>query len=91
MNCLTAFQTLTWPDKSPDVYLTEHVWDMKERRLHLPRNVDDLVQILEQIWQEIPQETIRVLYYSISFRVVACIQAGGGSTSYLARYFVTLR
>ncbi|GFV24585.1 hypothetical protein TNCV_1914471 [Trichonephila clavipes] len=45
------------------------------RRLHLPGNVDDLSRQLEQIWQEIPPETIRVLYHSMSRRVAACIQA----------------
>ncbi|GFU83606.1 uncharacterized protein TNCV_1886411 [Trichonephila clavipes] len=35
------------------------LWNMIGRRLPLPGNVDDLAQRLEQIWQEIPQETIR--------------------------------
>ncbi|GFV68508.1 hypothetical protein TNCV_3129641 [Trichonephila clavipes] len=52
------------------------------RRLHPPENVDDLVRKLEQIWQEIPQETMRVLYHSMPHRVAACIQAGDGSTLY---------
>ncbi|GFW75935.1 HTH_Tnp_Tc3_2 domain-containing protein [Trichonephila clavipes] len=30
-------------------------------RLHLSGNVEDLIRQLEQIWQEIPQETIKVL------------------------------
>ncbi|GFS75947.1 transposable element Tcb1 transposase [Trichonephila clavipes] len=45
------------------------------RRLRLPGNVDELARQLEQIWQEIPQETIRVLYRSMSRRVAACIHA----------------
>ncbi|GFY06618.1 transposable element Tc1 transposase [Trichonephila clavipes] len=57
------------PDPSP----IEHVWDMMRRRLYLPENVDDLARQLEQIWQEIPQGTIRVLYHSMSRRVEACI------------------
>ncbi|GFW32246.1 uncharacterized protein TNCV_2143261 [Trichonephila clavipes] len=32
---------------------------MMRRRLHLPGNVDDLARQLEQIYQEIPHETIR--------------------------------
>ncbi|GFS47085.1 hypothetical protein TNCV_2052811 [Trichonephila clavipes] len=47
------------------------------RRLHLPGNVDDLTRRLEQIFQEILQETIRGLYHSMSRRVAACIQARG--------------
>lgn len=82
MNCLQACQTLPWPARSPDLSPIEHVWDMMGRRLHLPRNVDDLVRQLERIWQEIPQETIRELYRSMPRRVAACIQARGGSTPY---------
>ncbi|GFV49847.1 transposable element Tcb1 transposase [Trichonephila clavipes] len=82
MNCLEAFQRLSWPVRSPGVSLTEHVWDMMGRRLHVSRNVDNLPRLLEQIWQEILQETIRVLYYSLSRRGAACIQARGGSTPF---------
>ncbi|GFX90700.1 hypothetical protein TNCV_3195181 [Trichonephila clavipes] len=53
-----------------------------QRGLHLPGNVDDLAQQLEQIRQEIPQETIRMLYHFMPRRVAACIQARGGSTLY---------
>ncbi|GFV69237.1 transposable element Tcb1 transposase [Trichonephila clavipes] len=66
------------PDPSP----IETVWDMMGRRLHLPGNVDDLSRQLEQIWQEIPQETIRILYHSLSRRVATFIQARSGSTPY---------
>ncbi|GFW72572.1 uncharacterized protein TNCV_3798001 [Trichonephila clavipes] len=37
----------------------KHVWDMMGRRMHLPGNIENLVRQLKQIWQEIPQETIR--------------------------------
>ncbi|GFU31800.1 hypothetical protein TNCV_1176651 [Trichonephila clavipes] len=47
----------------PDLSPVEHVQDMMGRRLHLPGNIDDLAQRLEQICQEIPQETMRVLYH----------------------------
>ncbi|GFY22490.1 hypothetical protein TNCV_2177511 [Trichonephila clavipes] len=42
MNCLTACQTLPLPTRSPDLSSIEHVWDMKRRQLHLPRDVNDL-------------------------------------------------
>ncbi|GFT84817.1 uncharacterized protein TNCV_2767981 [Trichonephila clavipes] len=59
MNCLTANQTLSWLARLPNPSPFEHVWDMMGRLLHPPGNVDDQG---EQIWQEILQETIRVLY-----------------------------
>ncbi|GFY34866.1 transposable element Tc1 transposase [Trichonephila clavipes] len=68
-----TFKTLPWPSRSPDPSPIEHVWDMMGSRLHLPGNVDDLPRELVQIWQEIPQETIRVLYHSMSRRVAAAI------------------
>ncbi|GFX65587.1 hypothetical protein TNCV_1525161 [Trichonephila clavipes] len=52
------------------------------RQLHLPWNVDDLAVQLEQIWQRITQETIKVLYHSLPRRVAACIQARGELTPY---------
>ncbi|GFY11727.1 uncharacterized protein TNCV_1529191 [Trichonephila clavipes] len=48
------------------------------RRRLPPENVDDLARQLEQIWQEIPQETMRVLYHSMPRHVAACIRARGG-------------
>ncbi|GFY08924.1 hypothetical protein TNCV_4661161 [Trichonephila clavipes] len=62
---------------------------MRGRRLHVPGNIDDLARQLEKILQEIPQETVRVLYHSMPRLVAACIRARGGSTPYCARYFVT--
>ncbi|GFV35454.1 transposable element Tc1 transposase [Trichonephila clavipes] len=47
INCLTAYQTLPWPARSLS---NRDVRYMMGRRLHLPGNVDDLVQQWEQIW-----------------------------------------
>ncbi|GFV82178.1 transposable element Tcb1 transposase [Trichonephila clavipes] len=84
-----ACQTLPWPARSPDLCPIEHVWDMMGRLLPLPGNVDDLARQLGQIWQEIPQETIRVFYHSVPRCVVACIEVRSGSTLYSPGYFVT--
>ncbi|GFU62468.1 transposable element Tc1 transposase [Trichonephila clavipes] len=65
MNYFTAFQTLHWSDILPDLSPVEHVQDMMGRQLHLPGNVDDLARQLEQICEEILQETIRGLYHSM--------------------------
>ncbi|GFV44660.1 hypothetical protein TNCV_212141 [Trichonephila clavipes] len=50
--------------------------------LYLSGNVDNLALQLEQTWQEIPQETIRVLYHFMPRRVATFIQARGGSPPY---------
>ncbi|GFX83231.1 transposable element Tcb1 transposase [Trichonephila clavipes] len=73
-----ACKTLPWPASSPDLSPIEHVWDTMGRRLHLLWYVDDRTRQLEQIWQEIPQETIRVLYHSRPRSVAAYIRARSG-------------
>ncbi|GFT16096.1 transposable element Tc1 transposase [Trichonephila clavipes] len=80
MNCLAACQTLLWSARS--LSPIEHLWDMMGRPLRLSRNVDDLALQLEQIWQEILQDAIRVLYHSMLHHAAACIQPRGGSTPY---------
>ncbi|GFV14578.1 transposable element Tcb1 transposase [Trichonephila clavipes] len=78
MNCLTACQTLFfWPTSLPDLSPIEHVLNMMGRQLHLPENVDDLALRSEQIWQEIPLETIRVRYHFMPRNMAACTQARG--------------
>ncbi|GFT97167.1 transposable element Tcb1 transposase [Trichonephila clavipes] len=78
MNCLTAYQALPWPARSSDPSPIKHAWDMMGRRWHLSGNFDNLTRQLEQIWQDIPQETIRVLFHSMSRRMAACIHAEMG-------------
>ncbi|PRD25018.1 UNVERIFIED_CONTAM: hypothetical protein NCL1_42122 [Trichonephila clavipes] len=66
----------------------KHVRDMKGRRLSLPGNVDDVAQQLEQIWQEIPQVTIRELYHSIPCRVAGYIQATVHDLKFVNRHLL---
>ncbi|GFW33903.1 transposable element Tc1 transposase [Trichonephila clavipes] len=79
LNCLKAYQTLPWPARS---HSNRACLGYDGKAIASPGNVDDLAQQLKQIWQEIPQETIRVFYHSMSRRVTACIQARSGSTPY---------
>ncbi|GFT75835.1 transposable element Tc1 transposase [Trichonephila clavipes] len=57
---IRAFQRLPWSARSPDPSPIKQFWDMMESLLHLPGNVYDFSRQLEQIWQEIPQEIIKV-------------------------------
>ncbi|GFU14389.1 transposable element Tc1 transposase [Trichonephila clavipes] len=82
INCLIACETLTWSARSPDLSPIEHVWDMLGKRLHLTRNIHVLARQLVKNCQEIPQETKRVLYFSIARSVTARFQAAGMSTPY---------
>ncbi|GFS60024.1 transposable element Tc1 transposase [Trichonephila clavipes] len=67
----SACQTLPWPARLPAFSPIEQVWDMMGKRIHLPGNVDNIAQELEHIWQEIPQETLKLLYQSMPRRVAA--------------------
>ncbi|GFV71071.1 transposable element Tc1 transposase [Trichonephila clavipes] len=79
IKCLPACKTLPWLARCLS---NQACLDMMGRHLHLPWNVDDIARQLEQISEEISQETIRVLYHSMRCRVAACTQARGGSTPY---------
>ncbi|GFW10319.1 transposable element Tcb1 transposase [Trichonephila clavipes] len=75
MNCFTTCQILPFPSRSPDLFPIDH---MMGRRLHAPENADDLTQQLEQIWHEVRQEIIRVLYHSMprSWLLAARLEVG---------------
>ncbi|GFU68224.1 transposable element Tc1 transposase [Trichonephila clavipes] len=55
---------LPWPAYSPDISPIKHVWDVIGHRLQtlpLPRTNDQLWQMAEREWRNIPQGTIRTL------------------------------
>jgi hypothetical protein len=41
-----------------------------------------LIQVLQEEWERIPQQTIRKLVQSLRRRCVACVRARGGHTCY---------
>ncbi|GFX46242.1 transposable element Tc1 transposase [Trichonephila clavipes] len=76
MNCLTACQTLPWPNISPDFSSIEHVWDRMGRRLHLPGNGD----VLGRNWRKLVKKYRRRTpgcFITLLHGVTACIQARG--------------
>ncbi|KAI4889417.1 hypothetical protein NFI96_008496, partial [Prochilodus magdalenae] len=50
--------TIDWPTGSPDLNPVEHLWDIMFRSIAL-QTVQELSDALVQIWEEIPQDTIR--------------------------------
>uniref|UniRef100_A0A803J6Q4 Tc1-like transposase DDE domain-containing protein n=1 Tax=Xenopus tropicalis TaxID=8364 RepID=A0A803J6Q4_XENTR len=79
-----GIDALDWPSRSPDLNPIEHIWDIMSRSIHqhhvAPQTVQELVDALVQVWEEIPQETIRHLIRSMPKREV--IQARVGHTHY---------
>ncbi|KAI4884472.1 hypothetical protein NFI96_001274 [Prochilodus magdalenae] len=62
-------EAMDWPARSPDLNPTEDIWDIMSRSIHqshvAPQTVQELADALVQVWEEIPQETIRHLIRSM--------------------------
>uniref|UniRef100_A0A674BHS8 Tc1-like transposase DDE domain-containing protein n=1 Tax=Salmo trutta TaxID=8032 RepID=A0A674BHS8_SALTR len=81
-----GIDAMDWPACSPDLNPIEHIWDIMSRSIHqrhvAPQTVQELADALVQVWEEIPQETIRHLIRSMPRHCREVIQARGGHTHY---------
>uniref|UniRef100_A0A674DST4 Transposase Tc1-like domain-containing protein n=1 Tax=Salmo trutta TaxID=8032 RepID=A0A674DST4_SALTR len=81
-----GIDAMDWPVRSPDLNPIEHIWDIMSRSIHqrhvAPQTVQELADALVQVWEEIPQETIRHLIRSMPRHCREVIQARGGQTHY---------
>uniref|UniRef100_A0AAZ3P8U8 Transposase n=1 Tax=Oncorhynchus tshawytscha TaxID=74940 RepID=A0AAZ3P8U8_ONCTS len=81
-----GIDAMDWPARSPDLNPIEHIWDIMSRSIHqrhvAPQTVQELADALVQVWEEIPQETIRHLIRSMPWHCREVIQARGGHTHY---------
>uniref|UniRef100_A0A8D0DBC0 Tc1-like transposase DDE domain-containing protein n=1 Tax=Sander lucioperca TaxID=283035 RepID=A0A8D0DBC0_SANLU len=81
-----GIDAMDWPARSPDLNPIEHIWDIMSRSIHrrhvAPQTVQELADALVQVWEEIPQETIRHLIRSMPRRCREVMQARGGHTHY---------
>ncbi|KAI4872667.1 hypothetical protein NFI96_000384 [Prochilodus magdalenae] len=63
-----GIDTIDWPTGSPDLNPIEHLWDIMFRSIRRHQvalqTVQELSDALVQIWEEIPQDTIRRLICS---------------------------
>ena len=88
LDCVSSscIDAMDWPARSPDLNPIEHIWDIMSRSIHqlhvAPQTVQELADALVQVWEEIPQETIRHLIRSMPGRCREVIQARGGHTHY---------
>ncbi|CDR18049.1 unnamed protein product [Oncorhynchus mykiss] len=58
-----GIDAMDWPARSPDLNPIDHIWDIMSRSIHQCQVV--------QVWEEIPQETIRHLIRSMPRHVEA--------------------
>ncbi|CDQ71979.1 unnamed protein product [Oncorhynchus mykiss] len=81
-----GIDAMDWPARSPDLNPIEHIWDIMSRSIHqrqvAPQTLQELADALVQVWEEIPQETIRHLIRSMPRCCREVIQARGGHTHY---------
>ena len=87
-------EVLPWPPYSPDLSPIEHLWDQLGRRISIraprPTNRQELIEALQDEWQNIPQDNLRRLVRSMRRRCQACVQANGGHTRYWVLWLWTL-
>jgi len=78
--------SIPWPAQSPDLNPIEHLWDELERRVRihepLPKNCEELWQILKKEWLQIDESKYKNLVDSMPRRVAAVIASNGYPTKY---------
>ena len=77
---------LPWPSKSPDLNPIEHLWDDLDRRVRQrqpqPQSLQQLMNALQDEWNNILQQAIRTLISSMGRCGQAVIDSRGGHTRY---------
>jgi transposase len=81
---LRNIQILPWPTFSPDLNPIENLLAIMKNRLEKVscKNLQDLQQEIEKIWQEIPIEMIHSLISSMPNRINQCINLNGAKVDY---------
>ena len=74
---------LVWPTNSLDLNPIENLWKIIKDLLHhynMPKNKQELIELIQQIWNEISLEQLKRLISTMLNRMQAMISANGGST-----------
>jgi hypothetical protein len=76
---------IRWPAYSPDLNPIEEVWSLIKRRLHARASVkslDELDEVVQQIWADLSVGYIRSLYDSMPKRLHQCVKCKGHPIDY---------
>ena len=68
--------SLPWPAQSPDLNPIENLWDELDRKVRkhkpLPKNQNDLWQILQNEWLKLDESIYKNLVDSMPRRIACC-------------------
>ena len=53
-----------------------------------PRNIDELKEVSQFIWDQLPQDSINKAILSFTKRLRVCVKAGGGHFEHILRLIV---
>ena len=89
-NCSEFIGKDEWPPNSPDLNpLDYHVWGAMLERYKTfhpkPKNIDELKNVLQVIWDQLPQVSINKAIVSFTKRLRACLKAGGAHFEHALR------
>lgn len=76
--------TLPWPSQSPDLNPIENLWSILDEKAknRVPNTEEELFQLLEEAWNNLPVELLTNLVDSMPRRVAAVIEKKGYATKY---------
>ncbi len=78
-------RVLDWPSQSPDLNPIEHLWDHLKREIRKKKqcqDIEELWDIVQDIWYSITPQTCRKLVHSMPKRLEQVRKSKGGFTSY---------
>ena len=75
---------MEWPPQSPDLNIIESLWDYldKKKSEKQPKSKEELWEVLQDAWNNIPQDYVQKLQESIPKRIKAVLDNNGGHTNY---------
>ena len=79
-------RTIGWPAKSPDLNIIENIWGIMAHRVYLRQRqfhtVEQLKEVIEDVWATNNGELLQKLYRSIPRRILALLDGRGRATKY---------
>jgi len=81
---LKGIECLPWPSSSPDLNPIEHLWVHVERELRKDpaKNLNELKQKIQWIWDSINPDLTKKLVDSVANRLQECVKQKGRPTRY---------